>query len=78
MFKPTGSGDDRCLACKSNHCFICEHRKTVDELALDVSNNNADKDVNPLFLVSNNISSLINDPRCLNCRNKRCFQVSYK
>lgn len=78
MLKPSGSGDDRCLGCKTLHCFVCEHKKTDDELTAEINMNlNADKELNPLFLISSNLSSLNNDPRCLTCRIQHCFQVSF-
>ena len=84
MLKVNGAGDSRCLNCKSQKCFVCEHRKTSLELLnqtlydnskADFNHNNNEQD-NPLFLISNNITSLYNDPRCLNCRSQHCFQVS--
>jgi len=81
MLNVTGAGDSRCLNCKSQKCFVCEHRKTSQELInqglKDDNKHDFDEDSqNPLFIVSNNITSNFNDSRCLYCRSQHCFQVS--
>ena len=81
MLNLSGAGDSRCLNCKAQKCFVCEHRKTSQELInqglKDISKNDLNDDSqNALFKVSNNITSLNNDFRCLNCRALHCFQVS--
>jgi hypothetical protein len=78
MLKKNGSGDDRCLNCKSQHCFVCEHRKLGNEslMNFDIKSDLKDNS-SPQFLISNNLTSLSsNDPRCLNCRIQHCFQVN--
>ena len=83
MLKKNGSGDDRCLNCKSQRCFVCEHKKVIggdESINYDDINKNDIKDNSNQnnFLISTNITSLnSNDPRCLACRIQRCFQVIF-